>query len=89
MAVVSRLGALLVERGICQEEFADMIGMTRQNFNRIVTGKTRSCMFDSVDRMCKVLECGLTDIYDFVPDDELTGDEVIHYLEGVHDDYEA
>lgn len=89
MAIVSRLGAMLLERGISQEEFADMIGITRQTVSRITTGKSKSCMFETIDRMCKVLECQLEDIYGFVPDDEIGDTEVVHYIEGVNDDYEA
>ena len=47
------------------------IGMTSyRNFDNLINGRTRSIQFDTLEKICDVLECPLDDLFERLPDSE-------------------
>ncbi len=41
------------------------MGMSYQNFNRMVNNETKSIKFDNLEALCQILECTPNDLFDF------------------------
>ena len=41
------------------------MGMSYQNFNRMVKNETKSIKFDNLEALCQILECTPNDIFDY------------------------
>ena len=45
------------------------LGMSYQNFNRMINNQTKSIQYENIDAMCQILECTPNDL--FIITDEL------------------
>ncbi|MEO0621345.1 MAG: helix-turn-helix transcriptional regulator [Pseudomonadota bacterium] len=68
MAIVVRIDVMLARRKMRSRELAERIGMTAQNLSILKTGKARGIRFDTLARICEVLECQPGDLLDWEPD---------------------
>lgn len=41
------------------------MGMSYQNFNRMVNNETKSIKFDNLEALCQILECEPNDIFEY------------------------
>jgi putative transcriptional regulator len=41
------------------------MGMSYQNFSRMVNNETKSIKFDNLEALCQILECTPNDIFEF------------------------
>ena len=58
---------MMVRRGYrTRREVAEKIGMTEYNFGRLVNGGTRSIKFDTLESLCRLLECQTNDLFEYV-----------------------
>lgn len=44
------------------------MGMSYQNFNRMVNNETKSIKYDNLDALCQILECKPSDLFEYNPD---------------------
>lgn len=44
--------------------------LSYQNFNRMVTNETTSIHFDNLDKLCKILDCPIGDLFEIIEDTE-------------------
>ena len=44
--------------------------LSYQNFNRMVTNETSSIKFENLDRLTKILQCPIGDLFEFTDDEE-------------------
>lgn len=42
--------------------------LSYQNFNRIVQNETSSIRFENLDKLCKILNCSIGDLFDVTDD---------------------
>lgn len=68
MAIVVNLDVMLARRKIRSKELAERIGITEQNVSLLKSGKVKGVRFDTLDRICAVLECQPGDILEWRPD---------------------
>ncbi|MEO1600396.1 MAG: helix-turn-helix transcriptional regulator [Pseudomonadota bacterium] len=68
MAIVVRIDVMLARRKMRSRELAERIGMTAQNLSILKTGKARGIRFDTLARICEVLECQPGDLLDWEQD---------------------
>lgn len=61
---------LLEKAGRTKYWLYKQMGMSYQNFNNMVNGKTKSIRFENIEILCQLLECTPNEL--FVFSDELT-----------------
>lgn len=60
------LDRMLARRNMTLTDLAGMVGITCANLSRIKCNKARSIRFDTLDSICRVLECDVADLLEFV-----------------------
>jgi putative transcriptional regulator len=57
MDIVVRLDVMLARRKMRSRELADLVGITEQNISLLKSGKVKGMRFDTLARICEVLDC--------------------------------
>lgn len=65
MAIIVRLDRMMADRKMSLNELADRIGMTNVNLSNLKTGKMKGVRFETMDAICKVLECQPGDLFEY------------------------
>ena len=68
MPIVVNLDVMLARRKMRSKELAERIGITEQNVSLLKSGKVRGVRFDTLARICAVLDCQPGDILEYKPD---------------------
>ena len=63
--IVVNLDVMMAKRKISLSELADRIDLTPANLSILKTGKARAVRFNTLDRICKVLNCQPGDILEY------------------------
>ena len=69
MAITVRLDVLLAERGMSVGDFAAAIGITPANVAVLKNGRARAVRFETLDAICRVLDCTPGDVLVREPED--------------------
>ncbi len=64
------LKEIRTKRGLSQNGLAQQVGMTLQNIQKIEYGQAKSIPLDTLDKLCKALNCQVGDILVYVPSDK-------------------
>ncbi len=67
MPIVVHLDVLLAQRKLRSRELAAAVGITEQNISLLKSGKVRGVRFDTLARICEVLQCQPGDLLEFQP----------------------
>ena len=70
MPIIVNLDVMLARRKMRSRELAERIGITEQNVSLLKSGKVRGIRFETLSRICAVLECQPGDLLEFVPGDD-------------------
>ena len=70
MPIVVHLDVMLAKRKMRSRELSEHIGITEQNVSLLKSGKVKGIRFETLEKICKVLDCQPGDLLEFVPDDE-------------------
>ena len=70
MAIIIRLDRMMADRKISLNELANEVGITNVNLSNLKTGKMRGVRFETLNAICKVLDCQPGDLFEYVPDEE-------------------
>ena len=62
---------LLEEKGRTKYWLYKQLGMSYQNFSRMINNETRSIKYENIEAMCQLLECTPNELFVFT--DELDG----------------
>lgn len=73
MAIVVNLDVMLARRKMRSKELAERIGITEQNVSLLKSGKVKGVRFETLERICAVLQCQPGDILEYRPDNEADG----------------
>jgi putative transcriptional regulator len=65
MTIVVTLDVMLARRKMRSKELAEHIGITEQNLSLLKSGKVKGVRFDTLARICEVLECQPGDLLMF------------------------
>ncbi len=68
MPIVVNLDVMLAKRKIRSRELAARIELTEANVSLLKSGKVRGIRFDTLERICAVLDCQPGDILEYVPE---------------------
>lgn len=62
MAIRVNLGAVLTARNVKSKELAEYIGITEANLSLLRQGKVKGIRFETLDAICRYLNCQPGDI---------------------------
>jgi putative transcriptional regulator len=57
MAIIVNLDVMLARRKMRSKELAETIGITEANLSLLKSGKVKGVRFETLDKICAVLEC--------------------------------
>lgn len=60
---------MLAKRKMQSKELAEILNITPANLSILKTGKAKGIRFDSLDAICKALNCKPGDILDYVEEE--------------------
>ena len=69
MRIVVRLDVMLARRKMRSKELAQAIGVTEANLSLLKSGKVKGVRFETLAKICEVLECQPGDLLDVEDDD--------------------
>ena len=73
MGVVVRLDVMLALRKKRSKDLAAEIGITEANLSLLKSGKVKGIRFQTLEAICKALDCKPGDILDYEPDSPPNG----------------
>jgi putative transcriptional regulator len=65
MAIIVNLDVMLAKRKMRSKELAERIGVTEQNVSLLKSGKVKGVRFDTLGKICEVLQCQPGDILEY------------------------
>jgi len=69
MPILVNLDLMLARRKMRSRELAERVGITEQNISLLKSGKVRGVRFDTLEAICRVLQCQPGDLLEYRPDD--------------------
>ncbi|MBU3886777.1 MULTISPECIES: helix-turn-helix domain-containing protein [Methylosinus] len=73
MAIVVNLDVMLARRKMRSRDLAQRIGIAEQNVSLLKSGKVKGIRFDTLEKICEVLDCQPGDILEYRPEAEGKG----------------
>jgi putative transcriptional regulator len=70
MPIVVNLDVMLARRKMRSRELAAAVGITEQNISLLKSGKVRGVRFETLERICEVLQCQPGDLLEYRADDD-------------------
>jgi len=67
MGIVVRLNLVLAKKKVKSKDLAAFVGITEQNLSLLKSGKVRGVRFETLSKICEMLECQPGDILEFDP----------------------
>ena len=67
MAIIINLDVMMAKRKINLNELSQRVGLTTVNLSILKTGKAKGVRFNTLDAICKVLDCQPGDILEYIP----------------------
>jgi putative transcriptional regulator len=67
MPIVVHLDVMLAKRKMRSRELAEIVGITEQNISLLKSGKVRGVRFETLARICEVLQCQPGDLLEYRP----------------------
>lgn len=65
MAIIVNLDVVLAQRKMRSKELAETIGITEANLSLLKSGKVKGVRFDTLEKICAVLDCQPGDLLEF------------------------
>ena len=59
---------MLAKRKMQSKELAEKLGITQANLSILKTGKAKGVRFDTLEAICKILNCQPGDVLEYVAD---------------------
>lgn len=67
--IIVNIDVMMAKRKMSLTELADKVGITLANMSILKTGKARAIRFETLDKICRALECQPGDILQFTEDE--------------------
>ena len=61
---------LLEQKGKSKYWLYNQMGMSYQNFNNMVSNKTKGIKFETIETLCLILECAPGELFSLIIDEE-------------------
>lgn len=66
MPIVVNIDVMLARRKMQSKELAEKLNITPANLSILKTGKAKGIRFDTLEAICKILDCQPADILEYV-----------------------
>ena len=70
MSIIIRLDRVMADRKISVNELAEKLEMSNVNLSNLKTGKMKGIRFETMERICKALDCQPGDLFEYCEDGE-------------------
>ncbi len=67
MEIIVRLDVVLAQRKMKSRDLAQAVGITEQNISLLKSGKVKGIRFETLARICAVLDCQPGDLLEAAP----------------------
>jgi putative transcriptional regulator len=67
MAIIINVDVMLAKRKMSVTELAERVGITMANISILKNGKAKAIRIDTLDKICRALNCQPGDILEFDP----------------------
>ena len=67
MPIIVRLDVMLAQRKISSKDLAAQVGITEANLSLLKRGHVKGVRFQTLERICDILNCQPGDILDYSP----------------------
>ena len=71
MPIIINLDVMLAKRKMRSKQLAQIIGITEQNLSILKNGKAKAIRLNTLEEICRALECQPGDIIEYALDKEL------------------
>ena len=71
MAIIVRLDRMMADRKMSLNELAERVGMTNVNLSNLKNGNMKGVRFETMDSICRVLNCQPGDLFEYTEDDNV------------------
>lgn len=68
MAIVVNLDVMMAKRKMSLNELSERLGITLSNLSILKTGKARAIRFETLEAICKALDCQPGDLLEYRPE---------------------
>ncbi|UGS24434.1 helix-turn-helix domain-containing protein [Flavobacterium channae] len=68
MPIIVNLDVMMAKRKMSLNELSEKVGLTLSNLSILKTGKAKAIRFNTLEMICKVLECQPGDILEYKED---------------------
>lgn len=68
MTIRLRIKEILEEKGKSNYWLSQQLGMCYRNYHNIVTNKTSAIRFETMERLCEILEIPVSDLFEQIDD---------------------
>ena len=68
--IIVNLDVMLAKRKMSLTELSGKVGITQANLSILKNGRAKAVRFETLDRICRVLDCQPGDILEWRPDEE-------------------
>ena len=65
MPIIVRLDRVMADRKMSLNELASKVGMSNVNLSNLKTGKMKGIRFETMEKICDVLDCQPGDIFEY------------------------
>ena len=69
MPINVTLDVMLAKRKVRAKDLAEKIGISETQMSQLRNGKIRGLRFDTLSKICFVLDCQPVDIIEYIPDE--------------------
>ncbi len=73
--IIVNLDVMLAKRKMRSKELSELIGITEANLSLLKSNKVKGVRFDTLEKICAILECQPGDILEYRPTQEPPTDE--------------
>ena len=70
MAIKVNVDVMLAKRKMSVTELSERVGITMANISILKNGKAKAIRIDTLDKICRALDCQPGDILEYVPEEE-------------------
>lgn len=73
MAIIINIDVMLAKRKMSVTELSEKVGITMANISILKNGKAKAIKLDTLDKVCRALECQPGDILEWSEEDGTDG----------------
>ncbi|TGD58919.1 helix-turn-helix domain-containing protein [Flavobacterium humi] len=66
MPIIVNIDVMLAKRKMQSKELAEILGITQANLSILKTGKAKGIRFETLEAICKALDCQPGDIIEYI-----------------------